>query len=428
MAEIPNTTNSGYYLTAVGNGSNASQWVPSSGGGGGGTVPTGTTTGQTLYWNNSTSAWTLATAPSANAQVMIWNSSTNVWAPKTISSDVTITNAGVATVAKINGSPLGTTVGANDGYALTWSNALSLWVPALPTLDGYPVNLIGINPTTDNGATIYFSNIGTYQFVATAPPYSNSIQYWNGLTWKPTVATSTSVEQYLKWTPGSPGSWSPSLVTQIQGMNVSGITSPSDGSLMYWSNLSNQWLFTNMSSTPGFGAIGNGSILYWDGGKYTFTPSPNGGGNGAVQWDDSLKKYTIVAVGGSTPNNDAWGSNPQSTAVSVGTSATQINSVVFNTDTYVYSKFLVTFSMAQSNAVSASATLSVYIDEGTAPNLVANFAVGQALTGARTSFSGSLVYAPSWTVATSSTMRLKCYWNTGSGQINFSTITVVGIV
>ena len=233
-----------------------------------------------------------------------------------------------------------------------------------------------------------------------------------------------------------PGSGSvAATVAKIQGMQVSAFTSPSDGSLMYWSNLSNQWLFTNMSSTPGFGSIGNGSILYWDGGKYTFTPSPNGGGNGAVEWDDSAKKYTIVAVGGSTPNNDAWGSNPQSTAVSVGTSATQINSVVFNTDTYVYSKFLVTFSMAQSNAVSASATLSVYIDEGTAAaytagtqNLVANFAVGQALTGARTSFSGSLVYAPSWTVATSSTMKLKCYWNTGSGQINFSTITVVGIV
>ena len=387
MPDIPNTGTNGLVLSSVGNGTNASQWITSTGGG-----------------------------------------------STTLAGDVT-GPSGSNTVIKINGSPLGTTVGATDGYALTWSNALSLWVPALPTLDGYPVNLTSLNPTTDSGATIYFSNIAINQFVPTLAPNSNSIQYWNGLTWKPTLATSSSVEQYLKWTPGSPGSWAPSLVTQIQGMNVSGTTSPSDGSLMYWSNLSNQWLFTNMSSTPGFGSIGNGSILYWDGGKYTFTPSPNGGGNGAVQWDDSAKKYTIVAVGGSTPNNDAWGSNPQSTAVSVGTTATQINSVVFNTDTYVYSKFLVTFSMAQSNAVSASATLSVYIDEGTAAaytagtqNLVANFAVGQALTGARTSFSGSLVYAPSWTVATSSTMKLKCYWNTGSGQINFSTITVVGIV
>jgi len=387
MPDIPNTGTNGLVLSSVGNGTNASQWITSTSGG-----------------------------------------------STTLAGDVT-GPSGSNTVIKINGSPLGTTVGANDGYALTWSNALSLWVPALPTLDGYPVNLLSLNPTTDKGAMIYFSNVGINQFIPTLAPNSFSVQYWDNYTWRPTASPSSSVEQYLKWTPGSPGSWAPSLVTQIQGMNVSGTTSPSDGSLMYWSNLSNQWLFSSMTSTPGFGSIGNGSILYWDGGKYTFTPSPNGGGNGAVEWDDSLKKYTIVAVGGSTPNNDAWGSNPQSTAVSVGTHATQINSVVFNTDTYVYSKFLVTFSMAQSNAVSASATLSVYIDEGTAAaytagteNLVANFAVGQALTGARTSFSGSLVYAPSWTVDTSSTMRLKCYWNTGSGQINFSTITVVGIV
>jgi hypothetical protein len=387
MVDIPNTGQNGLVLTSIGNGTNASQWATVSGSGG----------------------------------------------SVTLAGDVT-GPSGSNTVAKINGSPLGTTVGATDGYPLTWSNAVSLWVPAKPTLDGYPVNLGSLSPTTDYGSTIYFSNVAINQFLPTMPPVNSSVQFWNGSTWKPTIAASSSVDQYLKWN-YSTSTWSPSVVTAIQGMNISGITSPSDGSLFYWNNLSQQWQYTSMTSTPGFGTIGNGSILYWDGSKYTFTPSPNGGGNGAIEWDDSLKKYTIVAVGGSTPNNDAWGSNPQSTGVTVGTTATQINSLTFNTDTYVYSKFLVTFSMAQSGAVSASATLSVYIDEGTAAaytagtqNLVANFAVGQALTGARTSFSGSLVYAPTWTVATSSTMKLKCFWNTGSGQINFSTITVVGIV
>jgi len=380
MVDIPNTGQNGLVLTSIGNGTNASQWATVSGSGG----------------------------------------------SVTLAGDVT-GPSGSNTVAKINGSPLGTTVGANDGYALTWSNAVSLWVPALPTLDGYPVNLLSLNPTTDYGSTIYFSNIAINQFIPTLPPVNSSVQFWNGSTWKPTIAASSSVDQYLKWN-YSTSTWSPSVVTAIQGMNISGITSPSDGSLFYWNNLSQQWQFTNMSSTPGFGAIGNGSILYWDGGKYTFTPSPNGGGNGAVQWDDSAKKYTIVAVAGSTPNNDAWSANPQSTALSVGTSPVAINSVVFNTDTYVYSKFLITFSMGQANAQSASATLSVNIIEGPSNALVANFAIGQALTTTRNTYSGSLVYVPLSPVVTNSTMTMRCNWNTGTGQINFSTITVVGIV
>jgi len=380
MVDIPNTGQNGLVLTSIGNGTNASQWATVSGSGG----------------------------------------------SVTLAGDVT-GPSGSNTVAKINGSPLGTTVGANDGYALTWSNALSLWVPALPTLDGYPVNLLSLNPTTDYGSTIYFSNIAINQFIPTLPPVNSSVQFWNGSTWKPTIAASSSVDQYLKWN-YSTSTWSPSVVTAIQGMAVSGTTSPSDGSLMYWNNLSQQWLFTSMTSTPGFGSIGNGSILYWDGGKYTFTPSPNGGGNGAVQWDDSAKKYTIVAVAGSTPNNDAWSANPQSTALSVGTSPVAINSVVFNTDTYVYSKFLITFSMGQANAQSASATLSVNIIEGPSNALVANFAIGQALTTTRNTYSGSLVYVPLSPVVTNSTMTMRCNWNTGTGQINFSTITVVGIV
>jgi len=380
MVDIPNTGQNGLVLTSIGNGTNASQWATVSGSGG----------------------------------------------SVTLAGDVT-GPSGSNTVAKINGSPLGTTVGANDGYALTWSNALSLWVPALPTLDGYPVNLLSLNPTTDNGATIFFSNIAIDQFIPTLPPVNSSVQFWNGYTWKPTTAASTSIDQYLKWN-YSTSTWSPSVVTAIQGMAVSGTTSPSDGSLMYWNNLSQQWLFTSMTSTPGFGSIGNGSILYWDGGKYTFTPSPNGGGNGAVQWDDSAKKYTIVAVAGSTPNNDAWSANPQSTALPVGTSPVAINSVVFNTDTYVYSKFLITFSMGQANAQSASATLSVNIIEGPSNALVANFAIGQALTTTRNTYSGSLVYVPLSPVVTNSTMTMRCNWNTGTGQINFSTLSVVGIV
>ena len=327
-------------------------------------APTGN--GSVMYWNGG--FWTSSVSLS-NGQILQWNGSsytavTPILSGSSAGGNLTGTYPN-PTVAKINGSPLGTTTGATTGYVLTWNG--TAWAPA------------AASPSGAAGGDLS----GTYP--------------------NPTVA-------------------------KIQGMAVSGTTSPSNGSLMYWDNLSQQWLFTNMSSTPGFGSIGNGSILYWDGSKYTFTPSPNGGGNGAVQWNDSLKKYTIVAIAGSTPNNDAWSANPQSTALSVGTSPVAINSVVFNTDTYVYSKFLITFSMGQANAQSASATLSVNIIEGPSNALVANFAIGQALTTTRNTYSGSLVYVPLSPVVTNSTMTMRCNWNTGTGQINFSTLSVVGIV
>ena len=319
MANVPNTTTSGQVLTSVGDGSNASKWgTVTSGGGSGitqltGDVTAGPGSGSVASTVVALRGKTVSTSAPTDAQILIWNNTTSQWVPKTLSSDVTITNAGVATVAK------------------------------------------------------------------------------------------------------------------IQGMQVSAFTSPSNGSLMYWSNLSNQWLFTNMSSTPGFGSIGNGSILYWDGGKYTFTPSPNGGGNGAVEWDDSAKKYIIAAVGGSTPNNDAWGANPQTTAVAiVSTSATTVNQVNFNNDTYTYSRFLVTWSGSQSNATSAAASVRVVVYDGS--NLAASILVGVTTTATRNVFAGSFVYDQ--VTPASSTMYLQFQWGTAgvTGQINWSSLTVVGIV
>ena len=186
---------------------------------------------------------------------------------------------------------------------------------------------------------------------------------------------------------------------------------------MFYSTTGSQFNFSGGASTTG-------SIMYWNGSSYVpTTPSSTG----VLQWNSGSSTYSYVSVGGSTPNNDAWSANPQTSAVTVGTSPATINSVSFNTGSFVYSKFLVTFSMAQTAAVSASATLTVNIIEGSGSALVANYAVGQALTTSRNTYSGSVVYVPLSTVSTPSTMTLQCYWNTGSGQINYSTLSVVGI-
>ena len=270
MGNIPNTNTPNLVLQSVGNGSNDSRWGTS--GGGSGTVPNGTATGQTIYWNNTTSAWTLATQPTTDAQVLIWNSSTNVWAPKTIASDVTITNAGVATVAKIQGNAvlggvpttgqvltwnaggywapatstsgitqltgdvtagpgsgsqastvakikgtaLGTLTGAINGNALIWNTPSSSWIPADPTFGGYTVNMGSLAPTTDNGSIPYFSNVGAVnQFVPGPVP--------------------TTTGHYYSWNTGASGHWEVLLANPGGALSNQGWTStsiiPSSGTL-----------------------------------------------------------------------------------------------------------------------------------------------------------------------------------------------------
>jgi len=483
MGNIPNTTTSGLVLQSVGNGSNDSQWAI----------------------NSSAGSVTLA-------------------------GDVTGAS-GSNTVIKINGSPLGTTTGATDGYVLTWNATSSTWVPAVSgnSIAGYPVNVTGLG----NGDVLYWSNVGAVQQWVTGPTPTGDgqLQYWNTslsghwslsaaatstgqalvwnnstLTWGPAAVplvgdvsgttasnqvvslasgqtlaltganfpVSGSIMQYStstsswttgaaptqngqilewngfgwaqsdstapsngntliwnssiaptgKWTPGNitlagdvTGSTGANTVIKIQNypVNVTGLTG--SGSFMYYSSIGSQFSFSGTPSTTG-------SIMYWNGSSYvSTTPS----GTGVLQWNSGSSTYSYVSVGGSTPNNDAWSANPQSTAVLIGTSPVTINSVSFNTGTFGFSKFLVTFSMGQSGAQSAAATLTVNIIEGSGSALVANFAVGQALTTTRNTYSGSLVYVPLTPVSIPSTMTLQCYWNTGSSSINFSTLSVVGI-
>ena len=76
MGNIPNTTTNGLVLTSVGNGSNDSQWAVFSSGGS--TLPTGTSTGQMIWWNGTAWIVTSTTGLTTN-YVMTWNGT--AWVP-----------------------------------------------------------------------------------------------------------------------------------------------------------------------------------------------------------------------------------------------------------------------------------------------------------------------------------------------------------
>ena len=215
MGNIPNTTTNGLVLTSVGNGSNDSQWAVSSGGGSGITQLTGDVTagpgsgsvastlaalqgvtlsasggsaptaGSILGYSNIISpqwnpmggtptagsmltftgaAWSSTTAPSVDAQILVWNNSTSAWVPKSLSNDVTITNAGVATINSLQGTTLTASGGSapTTGALLGYTNVLSpQWGP------------VGGTPST--GSVLWFNGI---TWTSTSP--SVGYLYWNG--------------------------------------------------------------------------------------------------------------------------------------------------------------------------------------------------------------------------------------------------------
>jgi hypothetical protein len=392
MGNIPNTTTNGLVLTSVGNGSNDSQWAI----------------------NSSAGSVTLA-------------------------GDVTGAS-GSNTVAKINGTALGTLTGATNGYVLTWNSSSSTWVAAAGgnTLGGYAVNVSALNPTTDTGAMLTFnynSFTGLSQWVETyVPTGTGSMFFWNGTNWESTSTTGIATGNVLiwnnstsKWAPGNitlagdvTGSTGANTVIKLQNypVNVTGLTG--SGSIMFYSTTGSQFNFSG-------GASATGSIMYWNGSSYVpTTPS----GTGVLQWNSGSSTYSYVAVGGSTPNNDAWSANPQITAQAIPYNGTSpyvqaVNSVAFNNGSYLFSKFLVTWSAAQSNAASGTSNLTVNIVE-TGGILVGLYTVGQVLTTTRNTFSGSFVYTQA--TPASSTMTLQFSWQSNiTGQLNWSNLSVVGI-
>ena len=396
MANVPNTTTSGQVLTSVGDGSNASKW---------GTVTSGGGSGITQLTGD-------VTAGPGSGSI-------------------------AATVARINGSPLGTTTGATNGYVLTWNSTSGTWVPAAGgnTLGGYAVNVSALNPTTDTGAMLTFnynSFTGLSQWVETyVPTGTGSMFFWNGTNWESTSTTGIATGNVLvwnnstsKWVPGNltlagdvTGSSGANTVVKLQNypVNVTGLSG--SGGFMYYTSTGSQFVF---SGSP----TGAGSIMYWNGSGYVSTAPSS---TGVLQWNSGSSTYSYVSVGGSTPNNDVWSSSPQTLSVSVSASSTTVNTVAFNTSA-TFTKFLITFNAAQTTNSSVADILYCDIRDGSSTGtLVAAYAVGTSTTSSRNIFSSSVNYVQA--TAASSTLYLKFYWKTAgtTGSLNYSMITVLGV-
>jgi len=132
MGNIPNTTTNGLVLTSVGNGSNDSQWAVSSGGGS--TLPTGTTTGQIIYYNGTT--WVTNTAPTAVGDIMYWDGSAWVSTIETPTADGQLLYWSQTGLTWKHGVAPGSTV-----QMLVWSG--SNWTPVTMNGDA-SINYLGI--------------------------------------------------------------------------------------------------------------------------------------------------------------------------------------------------------------------------------------------------------------------------------------------
>jgi hypothetical protein len=466
QTNIPPVNQANRPLVSVGNGNQVkwgdfpvTQQVANTGGGS--TLPTGTGTGQMIWWNGT--SWVVTTTPTTGSY-LYWNGTT--WTNATAGDATKIQGYSVNITGIGNGdllywSNVGSTqqwltgptptgdgqlqywntalgghwslsaAATSTGQALVWNNSTLTWGPANITLAGdvtgsagantvvkiqnYPVSMAGVG----NGDVLYWSNVGTTQWVTGPTPTINGqTLIWNSSTssWNVGIPSASG-------TAGGDlsGTYPNPTVIKLQNypVNVTGLSG--SGGFMYYTSTGSQFVF---SGTP----TGTGSIMYWNGSGYVSTSAPSS--TGVLQWNSGSSTYSYVAVGGSTPNNDAWSANPQTTAQAIPYNGTApyvqaVNSVAFNNGSYTFSKFLVTWSAAQSNAASGTSNLTVNIVE-TGGILVGLYTVGQVLTTTRNTFSGSFVYTQA--TPASSTMTLQFSWQSNiTGQLNWSNLSVVGI-
>jgi len=245
-------------LQSVGNGSNDSRWGTS---GGGSTLPTGTGTGQMIWWNGT--AWVVTVTPATN-KYFYWNGS-------------------------------------------AWANAT---VGDATSIQGYPVNITGIG----NGDVLYWSNVGAVQQWLTGPTPTGDgqLQYWNTSSsghWSLSAAATTT-GQALVWN-NSTLTWGPANITlagdvtgatgantvvNIQNYPVN-LTGLGNGDLLYWSNVgTTQWL---TGPTPTI----TGQYYAWNAGLGAWAlATSSGGGVTNTAWSSESNSLSLSST------LSSWGS------------------------------------------------------------------------------------------------------------------------
>ena len=361
MGNIPNTNTPNLVLQSVGNGSNDSRWGTS---GGGSTLPTGTGTGQMIWWNGT--AWVVTTTPATN-KYFYWNGS--AWANAT---------AGDAT-----------------------------------SIQGYAVNVAGLSTS---GQMLYWTNLGgTGQWVTTyVPTGTGSMLFWNGISWESTSTTSIATGNVLiwnnstsKWAPGNitlagdvTGATGANTVVKLQNYPVN-VVSIAHGEMLWWSNISGYQQFIT-----GPKPITTGQYYAWD--------TTLGGGYGG---------WNLSSAGGGITNDAQYGSNGSGSVNTVaGITPQGLPSAVFTTAMSGFTKYQITASIG---IRSTSATTS-YMQIHNGSSLI-GIPMAATLSANAVSTITNTIVVSGYSSGTSYSFYIYANVQNGTGTHTGAVITAIGI-
>lgn len=433
MGNIPNTNTPNLVLQSVGNGSNDSRWGTS---GGGSTLPTGTGTGQMIWWNGT--GWVVTITPTTGSY-LYWNGT--AWANAVAGDATSIDGYPVNVTGVGNGNVLywsnvgavqqwltgptptgdgqlqywNTSLGGHwslsaaataTGQALVWNNSTLTWGPANITLAGdvtgsagantvvkiqnYPVSMAGVG----NGDVLYWSNVGTTQWVTGPTPTANGqTLIWNSSTssWNVGIPSASG-------TAGGDlsGTYPNPTVAKVQNypVNVAGLA---NGDLLYWSNV--------------------GSVQQWLTG-----PTPTTTGQ-YYSWNASTGAWTLSSAGGGITNDAQYGSNGSgSVSTAAGVNPQGLPSAVFTTAMSGFTKYQITASIGIRSTSATTAYMQIHNGSG-----LIGIPMAATLAANAVSTITNTIVVSGYSASTSYSFYIYASVQNGTGTHTGAVITAIGI-